>query len=381
MPQNGVQFGFLLTAFRRPFFRSDGPAVVDRIVTIPLVDPTAHNGGGAGRKLASDSFLAGPENKLAIQVFRACLDRQWGEYSPVSLYGPPGCGKSHLARGLAEFWGRHFPTANIVCHSAGEFGQAYTAALRSDRLSRWRRQMSDADLFVLEDIVSLGGKSSVQQELRHLLDALAERGSLVIVTGRTLPMVTRVLAPSLRSRLSAGLAVPLALPARSTRRNLVERFAEVRGLALGERTAQHLADGLSLNVPDLLAAVAALEAASRASGRRIDAEFVKEFLASRGGARQPKVRDIAAVTAKYFGLKVADLKSPVRKQPLVTARSMAMYLARQLTSSSLDQVGAYFGNRDHTTVLHACRRTAELVRKDRALRQAVVELKRLLDAP
>ena len=355
--------------------------MVDRLITIPLLAvQTLCAGEPSAAMPAAGEFVAGPENSLATDVIRACLNRSWGRYSPILLYGSPGSGKTHLAQGLADWWQRHFPTAAVAYLSAGEFAQAFGAAVGADRLPRWRRRMHELDLLVLDDINQLAGKASAQQELRQLLDVLAERDALVVITNRTLPTALRSLASGLRGRLSSGLAVPLALPERETRRTLWERFAASRSWTISDKALLSLADGLNLSIPALVAAMADFERSAATQRRPIDLAAARRFVNQRNNSHMPELGEIAGQAASYFGLKLSDLKSPLRRQPIVAARSMSMYLARQLTKSSLEQIGAYFGGRDHSTVLHGCRRTEELLRRDRATRQAVAELKRRLVA-
>ena len=244
----------------------------------------------------------------------------------------------------------------------------------------WRQQLDSLGLLVLEDLGQLAGKRPAQQELLRLLDALADRDARVVVTARALPTHLNVLLPSLRSRLSAGLAVPLALPGPAARRVILERLATVRGLSLSKRALHGLADGLDGSVPILIAALSELDLRSRVEGQTIDHRRVRQYVAQRDSANMPSLRQIATLTAKYFGLSLTELKSPLRRQPLVAGRAVAMYLARQLTDKSFAQIGDYFGKRDHTTVLHGCRQTERLLRRDRTTRQAVGDLKRLLNA-
>jgi chromosomal replication initiator protein len=356
--------------------------VVNGILTIPLtgkISPSFSQPNAAAHPLAE--FVAGPENILAVTALRPYLNRTDIHYSPLVLYGPHGSGKSHLAHGLAAWWRQHFPTACVSCSDASEFADAYAAAIQDQRLDAFRRQTRDAALFVLEDLGQLSGKRGAQQELLHALDALAEREALVVVTARSLPMHWPILLPSLRSRLSAGLAVPLALPGPATRRALLERLSAARGIALPKRVVQSLADGLNVSVPVLIAAVLDLELAARAGGPEADSDHIRRFMAEQDNAKVPSLREIAGLTAKYFGLRLAELKSPRRRQPLVAGRGVAMYLARQLTDKSLQQIGEFFGGRDHTTVLHGYRRTEKLLGRDRATRQAIADLKKLLLAP
>ncbi len=131
----------------------------------------------------------------------------------------------------------------------------------------------------------------------------------------------------------------------------------------------------------MVAALAELEFTARAADQPVGLQWVQEFVARQSTANMPTLRDIASLTAKYFGLRLTDLKSPLRRQALVAGRGVAMYLSRQLTNKSLEQIGAFFGGRDHTTVLHGCRRTEKLLRRDRGTRQAITDLRKLLARP
>ena len=358
--------------------------MVNGVFTIPLSGRAAaslHSPASlqnAGHPLSE--FVSGPENLLAASALRPYLDRTATHYSPLVLYGPHGSGKSHLAQGLNQWWQQHFPAEMVLCQAGSEFAHAHVSAMESHGLESWRRQIRDVELLILDDLGQLSGKRGAQQELLHVLDSLAERGALVVFTARTLPTHWPGLLSALRGRLSAGLAVPLSLPAAGTRRAILEKLAAARGLAFPKRTMHRLADGLSVNVPTLIAALLELEFEARVDGESVNHHRVRRFVDEHRSAKAHSVRDIAGLTAKYFGLKLSDLKSPLRLQPLVAGRGVAMYLARQLTDKSLENIGAFFGGRDHTTVLHACRRTERLLKTDRGTRQAVAELKRFLNA-
>jgi len=358
--------------------RLDGPAVVQGVYSIPL--PGHDFGGAAGQGSAQglSDFVAGPENAIVAKVLRSYLDRTDGFASPLVVYGPPGSGKTHLARGMTDWWRRHYPTESVLGLTGAEFAQAYRAAVADDRLPALRSQCREVALLVIDDLDQLAGKRAAQDELRHTLDALAERQALVLVTAHELPAQARFLQPGLRSRLSAGLNLSLALPGPRTRRVLVKRMALARGLSVPDPTLDKLAEAIHDGAPGLLSALMALEVESGGGRSTWDATKIRKLVAQRKSARMPGLRAIAALTSKYFGMTLGELKSPLRRQALVNARGVAMYLARDLTDKSLEEIGEFFGGRDHTTVLHGCRRTQERMTVDRATRQAVAELKRLL---
>jgi chromosomal replication initiator protein len=353
--------------------------VVNGVSLLPLsgTNPDASFSPDPGAQRWSQ-FVAGPENALALAALAPFLDRAPTHNCPVVLYGPHGSGKSHLARGLADWWRRKYPDAPVQCLTGSDFARQYAEALADGRLEPWRAELRSTQLLVIDDLGDLGDKRAAQRELQHTLDALDEIGGLVVVTARSLPSHWPVLVPALRSRLSAGLLVPLAYPGAPARRVILERLAAAHGVSLDQAALDGLAGQLQGSVPALLRTILELDLAARADSRPVDPKRVRQLVAGRAVGAEPGVRQIAVAAARYFGLKLSELKSPARRRSLVAARGVAMFLARHLTTSSLQQIGAFFGGRDHTTVLHACRRTEKLLRRDRATRVAVADLKKLL---
>jgi chromosomal replication initiator protein len=183
--------------------------------------------------------------------------------------------------------------------------------------------------------------------------------------------------PALQSRLTAGLTMPIALPSAQTRVAIVQQLAERRKLDLPEAAVRVLAEGVSGAASELAGALMQLEMPVRLNGGTVDAQAVHDYLSDRRGKR-PSLHDIASATALHFSLKLSDLRSPVRRRALVTARGVAVYLARHLTEESLNCIGRYFGGRDHTTVLHSCRKTEMLLESDPTVREAVDHLRETL---
>lgn len=328
-------------------------------------------------------FIAGSENLLVVSAARAVVERRELAYNPLVLYGPPGTGKSLLADGIVAAWRERAPRSKIVQLSAADFARQCTAAIEDDTLAAQRAQWRDADLVVLDDLGQLGGKATPQQELKLLLDALDDDGPQLVLTSRLAPAEMSTLSVPLIGRLQAGLSLPLALPAAEARLALLKHYAASRAIELDPAAARELAGALTGAAPELFGALLELHVTQKTDphatpGSAIGLEAVRTYLASREVRQEPNLRGITSLTAKYFGLKVADLTSPSRRRVVVLARGVAMYLARELTGKSLEQVGSHFGGRDHTTVLHSYRNTEERLRSDPDTRRAVNELRSML---
>jgi chromosomal replication initiator protein len=199
-----------------------------------------------------------------------------------------------------------------------------------------------------------------------------------VATSPTAPQEIAGLVPALQSRLAAGLCLPLAPPGADTRQAILERWTSLREFQLADSILKLLAEGLEGTVPELLGAMLQLEVPAREEGRSVDARHVREYLSQRDEAVRPKMRDIALLTARHFSLRLSDLRGTSRRRPVVVARDVAIFLCRQLTRETLSRIGDYFGGRDHTTVLHACRKTGEQIETDPAIQQAVDQLQKTL---
>jgi chromosomal replication initiator protein len=295
-------------------------------------------------------------------------------YNPVVFCGPTGVGKSHLLHGLTQCWRQVHPRAEVLFFTGADFARNYANAVQADGVAEARAKMAQAALLVVDGLEELVKKPAAQQELIHTLDAALVEGAQVLIASREPLPSHGAFLPALASRLSAGLLVPLAPPGPAARRELVERLAEALAPEMEDDARDLLAAELSATAAELHHAVVELNEAARREKRPIVVAAVRRFLDDRNDRRRPTCGAIATQVAKRFRLKATDLQGKTRRREVVQARGVAMLLARQLTGASYEAVGRHFGGRDHSTVMHACRRTAEQVKTDPLLKQAIEEL-------
>jgi chromosomal replication initiator protein len=383
--------------------------MVDGVIDIPLPGWPLESADQGGTT-AAGHFVAGPENRLVEVAVHSVLaeppespreqfDRRLESpptilsYNPLVLYGPSGTGKSYLARGMAAAWKartrqspedrtRRVRPTLVVCTTAVDFARELAEAIETQAVEEFRAKHRGAALLVVEDLGMLAtrkaGKLNAQEELIHTLDALLAEDRWVIATASAPPAELPDILPALKSRLTGGLTIPLAPPGPEARLAIIQQLAALRNLELPEPVAQVLAEGLGGTAPELAGSLLELVMPTRLRRGRLDLQRAKQYLAGRNRTRQPTLHEIALLTARHFSLRLADLRSSARRRALVTARGVAVYLARRLTDESLQEIGGYFGGRDHTTVLHSCRQTEELMKSDPTIRQSVESLQKIL---
>ncbi len=357
--------------------------MVDGIVDIPLPGRPLGSGGEDGDPAAACHFLAGPENRLIEVAVRSVIDQPDTSYNPLVLYGPSGSGKSHVAQGLATVWKARSRRDRVVSTTAVDFARELAEAIESQAVEEFRVKYRTANLLVFEDLGMLAtgksGKLSAQEEFIHTLDAMLAADGWVVVTASAAPAELPGLLPALQSRLAAGLTIPLAPPGPAARLAVLQQLAALRKVQLPEPVAQVLADGLTGTVPELAGALIHLAMGDPlGDAKPIDLPSVRRYLAQRNRQQQPSLHEIALATARHFSLRLADLRSPVRRRALVTARGVAVYLARHFAGESLQEIGRYFGGRDHTTIMHSCRKIEEILKSDPTIHAAIEQLRKEL---
>jgi len=263
--------------------------VVDGVVSIPftgcLADGTCCRSDGPKQGADIPPFVVGQENRLVGLAIRAVLQNSPVRYNPIVFYGPPGTGKSHVARGLAGACKSRFPSCVTIYTTAVDFARELTNAIETQAVEDFRIRYRQAHFVVLDDVGLLAAYEAAQRELTYTSDSLTDVGHCLIATAAAAPTRLPDLLPGLRSRLQAGLTVPLLPPGRDTRFVLVKQLAEDRGIRIPDVVSQALADSLAASVPELLGVLVQLELDAKINADHITMENVKRYLALRAGSR------------------------------------------------------------------------------------------------
>ena len=349
-------------------------------------DRTAQRQAGLQERLTFDTFVAGPANEFALSVARRVASWADGCFNPVLFHGPFGFGKTHLLNAIAWEASRTHPEKKVVYLTAERFLSTFVKAVLERQGSSFKDDLRGADLLLIDDVHFIGGKKGSQEELFHTLAALTGEGRRVVLSADRPPAALAEIDPRLRSHLGAGLVCGIEPADRALRLGVLERklTALARELNIEAKVKpevlQFLADRFSDSIRELEGGLNTLVVRAGERLPTLSLDEAQTFLRPhlRGSDRRVTVDDIQRAVAEHFGLKKDDLLSERRTRAVARPRQAAMYLAKQLTTRSLPDIGRRFGGRDHTTVLHAVRRIEELKGVDPVLAADIETIARRL---
>ncbi|MDB9862266.1 chromosomal replication initiator protein DnaA [Litorivicinus sp.] len=317
-----------------------------------------------------ESFVEGKSNQLARAAANRVSEKPGSEYNPLFLYGDTGLGKTHLMHAVGNNIRSRDPNAKIIYVHSERFVGDMVKALQLNAISDFKRVYRNVDALLIDDIQFFAGKEKSQEEFFHTFNSLLEGSQQIILTSDRYPKEINNMEDRLKSRFGWGLTVRLEPPELETRVAILINKARKSGVELKRDCAFFIAQKVRSNVRDLEGALKRVLANAHFFGHPITLDFVRETLRDLIAVhdRQISLDNIQRLVADYFKLKISDLLSKRRNRSIARPRQMAMALCKELTVHSLPEIGDAFGGRDHTTVLHACRKIKELCETDLSIR-------------
>lgn len=334
------------------------------------------------RNYRFDNFVEGKSNQLARAAAIQVAQNPGGAYNPLFLYGGTGLGKTHLLHAVGNGILAANPNAKVVYMHSERFVQDMVKALRNNAIEEFKRYYRSVDALMIDDIQFFANKERSQEEFFHTFNALLEGNHQVILTSDKYPKEIIGVEDRLKSRFGWGLTVAIEPPELETRVAILQRKADEHKVHLPDEVAFFIAKRLRSNVRELEGALNRVMANANFTGRPITIDFVKEALRDLLAlqAKLVTIDNIQKTVAEYYKIKISDLLSKRRTRSVARPRQMAMALSKELTNHSLPEIGDAFGGRDHTTVLHACRRIKSLREESHDIKEDYSNLIRTLSS-
>ena len=327
-------------------------------------------------------FIVGKPNELAFAAARRVAESEDVPFNPLFLYGGVGLGKTHLMHSIAHEIKKRNPLRRVIYMSAEKFMYHFIKALRFKNTVAFKEQFRNVDVLMIDDVQFISGKESTQEEFFHTFNALIDQRKQLIISADKSPQDLEGIEERMRSRLGWGLVADIHPLTYELRLGILQAKEEKLSTRISATILEFLAHKITSNVRELEGALNRLSAFSSLVGRDINLDMVQDLLKDLLKSSQKKVNieEIQKKVSQHFNVKVSDMSSARRSRTVARPRQVAMYLSKNLTSRSLPEIGRRFGNRDHTTVIHAVRKVEELMNKDASFDEDVQLLIRMLES-
>ena len=348
-------------------------AVADTPLSSSLEPAFASAAGQLNTRFRFDNFVVGSCNQFAHAAARAVADSPSRSYNPLFIYGGTGMGKTHLMHAIGRELLDKYPAIRVVYTSSERFMNEMILCLRTNRMPSFQRHYRSADVLLVDDVQILAGKERMQEEFFHTFNELYDHQKQIVISSDSAPKSTLGLVERLRSRFEWGLMVDVQPPDLETKMAILDKKAEIEGVALPEEVRIYIATKTKSNVRELEGALIKLIAYSSITNSPVTlqmAQQVLKYLIS-GGERRITMDSILRAVAEKFSMQPPQLKQKSNSRQIAYPRQIAMYLMKDLTQASLPEIGRVFGGKHHTTVLHS-------VQKIERLRQTDTDLNRLI---
>ena len=358
----------------------------------PKVVRATSKGDGFGNspidsRFTFDNFVVGKPNELANAASRRVAEGGPVTFNPLFLYGGVGLGKTHLMHAIANELQEKSPHMNVLYLSAEQFMYRFITALRERKMMDFKQIFRSVDVLMVDDVQFIAGKDSTQEEFFHTFNALVDSQKQIIISADRAPGEIKDLEDRIRSRLQCGLVVDLHPTDYELRLGILQskvetQLAQYPDLAIADGVLEFLAHRITSNVRVLEGALTRLFAFASLVGRDITMELTQDCLSDvlKASDRKVTVEEIQRKVSEHYNIRISDIVGPKRVRTFARPRQIAMYLAKQMTSRSLPDIGRRFGGRDHTTVMHGVRKIEELKVIDSQIADDLELLRRALEA-
>ena len=342
-----------------------------------------NDGEPLNSKYVFDEFVVGNNSRMTFAACRAVSDNPAQVYNPLFIYGGVGLGKTHLMQAIGHVVLGNSPGARVHYSSAESFMNEMILAIRQGKGHEFRTRYRNVDLLLIDDIQFLAGKESTQEEFFHTFNALHGANKQIVVTSDRPPKEIPTLEDRLVSRFEWGLITDIQQPDYETRLAILRKKVERENVQIDDKVLGLIADSVKSNIRELEGSLVKLLVHASVYKLEITEDMVSEVLKDfvKTKPRKISIQTIQKVVSHHYRIPLDGMQSKVRTARLAFPRQVAIYLARNLTSASLTQIGQRFGGRDHTTVIHACTKISDLIEHDVALKTTINQLRRDLGSP
>ncbi|MGE4587239.1 MAG: chromosomal replication initiator protein DnaA [Mangrovibacterium sp.] len=328
-----------------------------------------------------ENFVEGECNRLARSAGFAVSQKPGGTaFNPLMIYGNSGLGKTHLAQAIGIEVKERYPDKVVLYVNSNKFQTQYAEATRNNNRNDFLHFYQMIDVLILDDVQEFAGKEKTQETFFHIFNHLHQSGKQLILTSDKAPIELKGMEQRLLSRFKWGLTADLQIPDFETRMDILRRKTYKDGIEISNEVLEYIASHITNNVRELEGALVSLLAQSTLNKKEITLELASEMISKlvKNTQRELSVDYISRVVCDYFNLPVSQLQTKTRKREIVQARQLAMFFSKNMTKSSLASIGSQIGNKDHATVLHACKTVNNLIDTDKSFRLFVDEIERKL---
>ncbi|NWF75369.1 MAG: chromosomal replication initiator protein DnaA [Nitrospirae bacterium] len=324
-------------------------------------------------KYTFDNFVTGPSNQFAQAAAKKVAEALGKTYNPFFVYGGVGLGKTHLINAVGNAVFDKRPDLIVIYVSAEQFTNEVVSAIRHEKMSELKEKYRNVDLLLLDDIHFIANKTQTQEEFFHTFNAIYDRQRQIVISSDRPPKEIGAVTDRLRSRFSMGLIADIQPPELETKIAIIQKKAEIERINISDDVAYYLASRVKSNIRELEGCLIRLGAQSSLTGKPIDKEMAKQILRDLiDDEEKPVTTDlIQRIVSDHFGVKLLELKARKRTKEVALPRQIAMYLTKQLTNLSLNDIGKNFGGKDHATVLYACRQIDDKRTKDETFNRLI----------